>query len=93
MKDEIKESDIVVSRMGRDKNRLMFVIAVLEDGRLALADGRLRKVENPKVKKAKHVALFSHDDGRVAQKICLGEKLANSEIRRELAHKTLEQTS
>ena len=73
MKDEIKQSDIVVSKAGRDKGKLMFVMAVLEDGKLALADGKLRKVEDPKIKKAKHVELFERTECRIACKILAGE--------------------
>lgn len=46
---------LVRSKAGRDKTRILAVLAV--DGpMLWLADGNLRKVGNPKRKKAKHVA-------------------------------------
>lgn len=46
---------LVRSKAGRDKTRILAVLAV--DGpMLWLADGNLRKVGDPKRKKAKHVA-------------------------------------
>ena len=46
---------LVRSKAGRDKTRMLAVLAV--DGpMLWLADGNLRKVGDPKRKKAKHVA-------------------------------------
>jgi len=45
---------IVISKMGRDKGKSMVVITV--DGEFAyLVDGKLRKLDRPKKKKAKHV--------------------------------------
>lgn len=93
MVDDIRKSDIVVPHAGRDKGRLMFVLNVHDDGNLSLADGKLRKCEKPKIKKAKHVTLYQRGDGRISQKIVLGEKLSNSEIRKELAYLASAQTS
>jgi hypothetical protein len=68
--------DVVESRRGRDAGRRMLVLAVRDEplapGRkstvyLELADGRVRRVEKPKRKKAKHVLLLMsapvRDDG------------------------------
>ena len=49
------KGQLVRSKAGRDKTRTLAVLAV--DGQLLLvADGDLRKVENPKRKKMQHVA-------------------------------------
>ena len=50
-----------------------------------LADGKTRKLENPKRKKRKHTAFVMHSDCRVAEKIRSEEKVTNSELRRTLA--------
>ena len=47
------KGQLVRSKAGRDKTR---TLAVLEGEMLLLADGNLRKVGDPKRKKAKHVA-------------------------------------
>jgi len=81
---DIGRSDIVRSTAGRDKGKLFFVLE--EDGAfLVLADGKTRRLEKPKRKKRRHVALFRKGQGRVSEKISGGERLANSELRRALA--------
>ena len=45
----VEKSDIVVSRAGRDKGKIFFVLE--EDGTFAyLANGKERKIETPKKK-------------------------------------------
>lgn len=46
----------VLSKAGRDKNRFFAVIG-LEGEYALIADGDLRKIENPKRKKLKHLQL------------------------------------
>lgn len=49
------KGQLVRSKAGRDKTRTLAVLEV-EGEMLLLADGNLRKVGDPKHKKAKHVA-------------------------------------
>ena len=81
---EIARSDIVKSIAGRDKGKLFFVLDV-EDEFFLLADGKTRKVENPKRKKRKHAVFAARFDCRVADKIKSEDKITNSELRRTLA--------
>ena len=81
---EIAKSSIVRSDAGRDKGKLLMVMAV-QGEYLLLADGKSRKVESPKRKKRKHVLFVAADDNRVSQKIISDEKVTNSELRRTLA--------
>ncbi len=81
---EISKSDIIISLAGRDAGQLFYVLDV-QDEYVLIVDGKGRKLENPKRKKLKHVRGVSRTDSRVAQKISSGEKLLNSELRRDLA--------
>ena len=81
---DIARSDIVRSIAGRDKGKLFFVLDV-EDEFFLLADGKTRKVENPKRKKRKHAVFAARFDCRVADKIKSEDKITNSELRRTLA--------
>ena len=81
---DISKSDIVISLNGRDKDKLFYVMQV-EDNFCLLADGKGRKLENPKRKKLKHVRRVSRTETRVAMKILNGDKVLNSELRRDLA--------
>ena len=81
---DISKSDIVISLAGRDKDKLFYVMDT-EDNYVFLADGKGRKLENPKRKKLKHVRRVSRTETRVAMKILNGDNVLNSELRRDLA--------
>ena len=49
--------DVVQSRAGHDCGRLFVVMADEQDGYALLCDGRLRTIDKPKRKKAKHIVL------------------------------------
>ena len=80
----IAESNIVKATAGRDAGKFFFVLAVQGDF-LLLADGKHRRVENPKCKRQKHVALVGESHSLVAEKIRSGEKITNSELRKAIA--------
>lgn len=81
---EISKSDIIVSVAGHDAGKLFYVIDV-EENYVLLANGKERKLENPKRKKLKHVRRLPRTETRVAEKLCSGDKVLNSELRRDLA--------
>ena len=81
---DIARSNIVKSIAGRDAGSLFFVLAT-EGDFLLLADGKQRRLENPKRKRRKHVALVGESHSLVAEKIRSSEKITNSELRKALA--------
>lgn len=81
---DISKSDIIESLAGRDKGKYFYVIEV-EENYVLIADGKGRKLENPKRKKLKHVRRVTRTETRVAAKILNGDKVLNSELRRDLA--------
>ena len=81
---DISKSDIVISLAGRDEGKLFYVIDT-EENFVLIADGKGRKLENPKRKKLKHVRRVSRTETRVAAKLQNGDKVLNSELRRDLA--------
>ena len=81
----ISESDIVISLNGRDEGKHFFVLGI-EDEYVLLADGKGRRIEKPKRKKCKHVRKVLRSDTRVAAKLISGDKVLNSELRRDLAY-------
>lgn len=81
---DISKSDIVISLAGRDEGKFFYVIDT-EENFVLIADGKGRKLENPKRKKLKHVRRVSRTETRVAVKIQNGDKVLNSELRRDLA--------
>ena len=82
---DINISDVVVSTTGRDQGNWFYVIA--EDRTfLFLANGKDRTLDKPKRKKRKHVSVVLRPETRVAAKIKAGDKVLNSELRRDLAY-------
>ena len=81
---EVSISDIIISTAGRDKDLLFYVIGIDGDYVL-LANGKERKLEHPKRKKLNRVRRVTRLESRIADKILSGEKVLNSELRRELA--------
>ena len=77
-------SDVVLSTTGRDKGKIFYVIGI-EDDLLLLANGKDRTLDKPKRKKQKHVQKVLRSETRVAVKLQNGDKVLNSDLRKELA--------
>ena len=78
-------ADVVVSTAGRDAGEIFYVIG--EDPvYLTLANGKDRPLDRPKRKKRKHVQKVLRSETRVAEKLRAGDKVLNSELRRDLAY-------
>ena len=91
-KPDINISDVVISTAGRDSGDWFYVIA--EDPIfLYLANGKDRSLEKPKRKKRKHVQKVLRSETRVAGKLRSGDKVLNSELRRDLAFLARENAS
>ena len=83
-KPDIIISDVVMSTAGRDQGEWFYVID--EDPIfLKLANGKDRPLDRPKRKKRKHVQKVLRSETRVAEKLRCGNKVLNSELRRDLA--------
>ena len=82
---DINISDVVVTTSGRDQGQWFYVVN--EDPMyLFLANGKDRTLDKPKRKKRKHVQKVLRSETRVAEKLRQGDKVLNSELRRDLAY-------
>ena len=75
---------MVESTAGKDKGKLFYCVGT-DDVYLLLADGKSRTLESPKRKKYKHTRKVLRAETRVAAKIASGDKVLNSELRKDLA--------
>ena len=83
--NDIGKGCIVKSLAGRDEGHLFLVLDTIGDYAL-LVDGKIRRIENPKRKKIKHVRFFAlREDVRVYSKIVAGIRPDNAEIRKAIA--------
>ena len=78
-------ADVVRSTAGHDAGKLFYVIEA-DETFLTLVNGKDRSLEKPKRKKRKHAQKVLRSETRVAEKLRLGDKVLNSELRRDLAH-------
>ena len=83
--DNFNISDVVVSTAGHDEGQLFYVID-MDDQFLYLANGKDRSLDKLKRKKRKHVQKVLRSETRVAVKLISGDKVLNSELRRDLAY-------
>ena len=89
---DLNIADVVVSTAGRDQGKLFYVIGT-DPVYLTLANGKDRTLEKPKLKKRKHIQKVLRSETRVADKLRLGDKVLNSELRRDLAYLSKEMQS
>lgn len=82
--NDLQYGQIVKSKAGRDKDKI-FVIINIKGEYVYLADGNLRRVENPKMKKLKHVQPTNNIIQIIKDKLENDKKVTNVEIRRHLA--------
>jgi len=80
---DIVAGSLVYSAAGRDKGKEFLVLSV-EDNICFVADGKLRKAENPKKKKLKHLMGTNKVSAPLIEKIQSGDAPTNSEIRKFL---------
>lgn len=55
---DIVVGQLVKSKSGRDMMRLFLVYEVVDDEHVLLVDGKVRKLEKPKLKKIKHLIVY-----------------------------------
>ena len=89
---DIMISDVVVSTAGRDQGNLFYVVGT-DPIYLMLANGKDRTLDKPKRKKRKHVQKVLRSETRVAVKLQNGDKVLNSELRKDLAYLSQEMQS
>lgn len=81
MSPEIQLGQLVCSMAGRDKDRFFIVVAQPDENFVYIADGDLRKVENPKRKNRKHLRVFNSVAADLVEKMRNGKKITNQDLR------------
>ena len=87
MLNSIKEHEISKlgeSRAGRDKDRSFIVIEIVDEQFVKIADGDIRKLEKPKIKKVKHLTKLKFFSEDLREKIDNEKKITNVMLRKEV---------
>lgn len=80
----IVNGQLVTSNAGRDQTNVYLVIGTLKNNYLLLANGRDRKVKNPKQKNIRHVNVLAPIAQGLAEKLQTGMKITDEEIRQAI---------
>ncbi len=80
----IQMSQYVRSNARRDKNHIFIVVKVIDDEYVLVVDGDVRRIENPKRKKCKHLFDYNQMSEVVCEKIKDDKKITNLMIRKEI---------
>lgn len=75
---------VVLSRAGRDAGRYFVVVGRVDEEYVLLSDGQLRKLQNPKKKKIKHIDVKPVTLPAVKEKLERGSGLYDAEVRHGL---------
>lgn len=55
---DLKVGQVVKSKAGRDKGRVFLIFDIIDNEYVFIIDGDLRRLDNPKKKKIKHLILY-----------------------------------
>jgi ribosomal protein L14E/L6E/L27E len=81
---DIMVGQYVRSKAGRDKDRIFVVTEVVDEKYVCIADGDLRRIEKPKKKKIRHLAVMGQVSETLKDKLSGDGKINNALVRREI---------
>lgn len=84
MEAKVVPGQLVESRSGRDSGRLYLVMNDIGEKYVLVADGVVRRLENPKKKNIKHLKSHSLVAKDIASKLKTDQRINNNEIRRAI---------
>ncbi len=80
----ISMGQLVTSIAGRDEMQVYLVIGIKDNNLLLLANGRDRKMANPKRKNIRHVNVLKSIAKGMAAKLQSGKKVTDEELRQTI---------
>lgn len=75
---------IVHSKSGRDKGRYFIIVDILDEDYVMLADGDLRKIDNAKKKKVKHLVFHDLIAENIKKNLDEKKRITDVELRKSL---------
>ena len=75
---------VVYSKQGRDSGRYYAVVEIVDDTYVKIADGKLRRVKSPKLKKVKHLKTRGDMLDKISEKLKQNAQVFDTELRSAL---------
>ena len=72
--------ELVKSTSGRDAGRFFVIMEIIDENKVYITDGMLRKIAKPKKKKVKHLELEPVVFEQIAQKFADGARVFDQEV-------------
>lgn len=82
--NDLTIGQVVKSRAGRDKGNIFLVLSIVDINYVLVVDGDLRKIDNPKKKKVKHLTVYNTVLPELKYKLDNNIKINNAYIRKLL---------
>jgi len=80
----VRLGQLVSSKAGRDQGKYFLVVAVVNDRLIQVADGKMRKIENPKTKNLQHLVVHREIAREIEKKLQDNKPITNREVREAL---------
>ena len=81
----IYPASIVKSMAGRDRGKFFVVVEKIDDMYVSICDGDIHRIDKPKKKKLKHLKPMGGQIDFIKEKLDLGNKITNSDLRKSLS--------
>lgn len=88
--ESTKVGQLVCSKAGRDEGQY-YLIFEINESIILVADGKVRKVENPKKKNIKHLRFLPKVAEEVAKRLNGGNPPSNAEVRKAIQNLVISQ--
>lgn len=72
---------VVYSKQGRDSGRYYAVVEIVDETYVKIADGKLRRVKSPKLKKVKHLKTKGDMLDKISEKLKQNAQVFDTELR------------
>lgn len=81
---ELTVGQVVKSRAGRDAEKVFLILDIVDEQNVHIVDGELRKLDNPKKKKVKHLIVYKTVATEFKQKLDEKSMINDAYIRKIL---------
>ena len=82
--DKLTVGQVVKSRAGRDNGKIFLISKVIDEQYVLIVDGNLRKLNNPKKKKVKHLTIYNTVISDFQEKLEATQEVNDAFVRRVL---------
>lgn len=84
LSNNLSVGQVVKATSGKEKDKLFFIIKVVDHQYVLIADGKKRKLGKPKLKKVKHLEIYNVINNKVNNKISSEQNVMDVFLRVEL---------